>query len=141
MTLPDDVAVTITSHLAAIKRNKRCVLAYLMYRLSALRDLWWSSGSVVAEELRAACSAKELAAHHAYDKLLTTYMASVDLVLTGDLTPPKDLYIEVRALRDVGEIQTEAGTVQLDRDTVHLLRRTDAEMLIRQGALMQTQKE
>ena len=32
-----------------------------------------------------------------------------DVDLTGSLEPPKDLFIDVRVLRDAGEIQTEYG--------------------------------
>lgn len=34
-----------------------------------------------------------------------------------DLAPPKELYIEVRVLEDVGEIATEEGSVNLEKDT------------------------
>jgi len=34
-----------------------------------------------------------------------------------DLVPPKELYIEVRVLEDVGEIATEEGSVNLEKDT------------------------
>lgn len=32
-----------------------------------------------------------------------------DIDLTGSLEPPRDLFIDVRVLRDAGEIQTEYG--------------------------------
>jgi GINS complex subunit 1 len=50
--------------------------------------------------------------------------------------PPKELQIEVRVLQDYGTIVTESGaTITLKKDTRILLRRTDAEPLIRQGIL------
>ena len=96
---------------------------------------------MVHEEMRASCSAKELAAHQAYDRLLTNYMAAIDLTLTADQIPPKNLLVEVRPLKDLGDVQTERGSVHLAPNTVHLLRRTDAEMLIRQGSLQQLSKQ
>ena len=54
-----------------------------------------------------------------------------------DLQPPKDLYIEVRVVVDCGEIMTDTGSVNLEAGTVHFLRRSDVEHLIRQGMLEQ----
>jgi GINS complex subunit 1 len=34
-----------------------------------------------------------------------------DIDLTGTLEPPRDLFIDVRVLKDAGEIQTEYGYV------------------------------
>ena len=34
-----------------------------------------------------------------------------DVDLTGSLEPPQDLFIDVRVLKDAGEIQTEYGYV------------------------------
>ena len=41
--------------------------------------------------------------------------------------------IEVRVLKDCGEILTESGPVVLQKNTYHYLRRTDIEHLIRQN--------
>ena len=138
--VPPETQVAIDAHLACVNRNRRCVLAYLMTRLAALRAVWWSSGAQVHEEMRAVCSPAELTAHSTYDALVTKYMLSIDLTLTDSQTPPKTLLVEVRPLRDVGQIDTELGTVNLERNTVQLLRRTDAEMLIRKGDLEQVKK-
>ena len=68
------------------------------------------------------------------------------------MTPPKDVYVEVKVLKQignyyylfypqwyliffVGEISTENGTVSLDKGTTQYLRRSDVEHLIRQGVL------
>jgi GINS complex subunit 1 len=52
-----------------------------------------------------------------------------------DLHPPKELFIQVRVLQGVGEIMTENGTIMLEKDSQHFLRRSDVEPLIRQGIL------
>ena len=56
-----------------------------------------------------------------------------------DQKPPKDLFIEVRVLKELGTIMTEAGAVALEKNTVHYLPRADVELLIRQGAVAQTE--
>jgi GINS complex subunit 1 len=45
-----------------------------------------------------------------YSDLLAAYKGQwTDIDLTGPLEPPRDLFIDVRVLRDAGEIQTEYG--------------------------------
>lgn len=64
-------------------------------------------------------------------------MTRMDLDLTSDLQPPKDLYLEVRVLKDIRELYTESGPINLELNSTHYLRRSDVEHLIRQGHLMQ----
>lgn len=45
-----------------------------------------------------------------YGDMLAAYKGQwTDIDLTGSLEPPKDLFIDVRVLKDAGEIQTEYG--------------------------------
>jgi GINS complex subunit 1 len=54
--------------------------------------------------------------------------------LTVDLTPPKELFIEVRIKKDYGSIMLpESGEVLLHKNTTHLLRRSEVDHLIKQG--------
>ncbi|KKK24844.1 hypothetical protein AOCH_006153 [Aspergillus ochraceoroseus] len=63
-----------------------------------------------------------------YSDMLATYKGQwTDIDLTGSLEPPKDLFIDVRVLRDAGEIQTEYGQLYV--------RQGDVERLIAQGFL------
>lgn len=56
-------------------------------------------------------------------------------VVFQDLYPPKELFIEVRCLEDIGEIATEEGTIVLEKDSQHFVRRSDVEAFIRLGKL------
>lgn len=45
-----------------------------------------------------------------YGELLAAYKGKwTDVDLTGSLEPPRDLFVDVRVLKDAGEIQTEYG--------------------------------
>lgn len=45
-----------------------------------------------------------------YGDMLAAYKGQwTDVDLTGSLEPPQDLFIDVRVLKDAGEIQTEYG--------------------------------
>ena len=53
-----------------------------------------------------------------------------------DLTPPKDLFIEVRIKKDCGAVMLpESGEVHLQKNTTHLLRRSEVDHLIKQGII------
>lgn len=48
-----------------------------------------------------------------YGDMLAAYKGQwTDIDLTGSLEPPRDLFIDVRVLKDAGEIQTEYGCVK-----------------------------
>jgi len=51
--------------------------------------------------------------------------------ITTSMTPPKELFVEIRVLEDLGEIMLESGNnVLLTKDTVMTLKWSDAERLI-----------
>eukprot|EP00037_Helgoeca_nana_P021055 m.211176 g.211176 ORF g.211176 m.211176 type:complete len:192 (+) comp25501_c0_seq1:71-646(+) len=129
------VAGSMMIQYEAILRNKRCVLAYLMERVKRLQLLRWDVGAVLPPELKESLSLQETEFFVQYNRSLNTYTRNVGIDLTTDLLPPKELFIEVRCLEDIGEIATEDGTVQLEEGSQHFLRRSDVEPLIRAGKL------
>ncbi|KAK8725451.1 hypothetical protein OTU49_010863 [Cherax quadricarinatus] len=75
-----------------------------------------------------------------YNKNLAAYMRSLGegtgLDLTQDTKPPKNLYVEVRCLKDYGEFEIEEGDiVVLQKNTTHYLPMSHCQHLIRQGIL------
>ncbi|CRK13064.1 hypothetical protein BN1723_009918, partial [Verticillium longisporum] len=53
-----------------------------------------------------------------YGDLLAAYKGQwTDIDLTGSLEPPRDLFIDVRVLKDAGEIQTEYGSITLTKNS------------------------
>ncbi|KAB5552503.1 hypothetical protein DKX38_009814 [Salix brachista] len=58
------------------------------------------------------------------------------ICLTKDMVPPKDPYIKVRVLDDMGEgILLSDKTANLARHSMHFLKRTDAEQYIARGLM------
>ena len=43
------------------------------------------------------------------------------------MEPPKDLYVEIRVINDCGEIITQDGIVNLEKNTIHFLRKADVK--------------
>jgi len=122
-----------------MRRNKRCLLAYHRTRTDKLEELVWSGADILdapdqqqqAQESYNSrmqgndgggaalgntegntnnLSPEEEEYVRRYSDLLATYKGQwTDIDLTGSLEPPRDLFIDVRVLKDAGEIQTEYG--------------------------------
>lgn len=135
-----DLIPTIKFRHCCLLRNRRCIVGYLYDRLLRIRALRWEYGSVLPNTLRFHMSAEETDWFSQYKKSLATYMRSLGgeegLDITQDMKPPKNLYIEVRCLRDYGEFEIDDGTtVLLKKNSQHFLPRGKCEQLIRQGVL------
>ncbi|KAI0164823.1 GINS complex, Psf1 component [Xylariaceae sp. FL1272] len=152
----DDHATACTllvNHLS-MRRNKRCLLAYHHTRSDRLEELVWKGYDVVdlaghqtRENGRLAkpgardggsgsLSPQEEDYVRQYSDLLAAYKGQwTDIDLTGSLEPPRDLFIDVRVLKDAGEIQTEYGAINLTKNSQFYVRQGDVERLIAQGYL------
>ena len=119
-------ACTLLVNHLSMRRNKRCLLAYHRTRTDKLEELVW--GGVDLQELSgqptamagggglsndagsSSLSPQEEDYVRQYGDLLAAYKGQwTDIDLTGSLEPPRDLFIDVRVLKDAGEIQTEYG--------------------------------
>ncbi len=135
--LVQTIMAGIETHRESIRRNKRCVLAYLHARILKIKELYWQSGNAnIPDNFKQLLSpSSEVVFWEGYKDILQKYSNEMGVNLLLDQQPPQDLYITVKVLKDCGEISTETGNVRLDKHTVHLLRRTDCELLIKQGFL------
>lgn len=173
------VAGTLLTNHLSMRRNKRCLLAYHRTRTDKLEDLVWRGADVVdlsGQQLRdgaaggnvfgaatdtgtSSLSPQEEDYVRQYGDLLAAYKGQwTDIDLTGSLEPPRDLFIDVRVLKDAGEIQTEYGyvagypvvcsegpykdlltldlsAINLTKNSSHYVRQGDVERLIAQGYL------
>lgn len=130
---PATACALLVNHLA-MRRNKRCLLAYHRTRTQRLEEMCWRGEDLFDEQDRqrraqagpangnnpgdgfgeggSALSPEEEEYAHLYSELLAVYKGQwTDVDLTGSLEPPRDLFIDVRVLKDAGEIQTEYGSV------------------------------
>lgn len=131
-TDPATACSLLVNHLC-MRRNKRCLLAYHRTRTDKLEELVWSGIDVLdstaqvdregpagpnpggsdpnnGEGQGSSLSPEEEEYVRQYSDLLAAYKGQwTDIDLTGNLEPPRDLFIDVRVLKDAGEIQTEYG--------------------------------
>ena len=147
------VCALTVQHLAA-RRNKRCLLAYLQTRLGGIKERWWDAGGGLAyllspnmpsgsnddtPDLRSALSPQELDFLRGYNNLMLDYKS--DFLDVLDLTagidnPPGELMVDVRVVRDAGEVILEGGErVDFRKGERFRLERSQVERLIVQGYL------
>ncbi|KAK2778444.1 DNA replication protein psf1 [Onygenales sp. PD_12] len=143
----------LVDHLS-MRRNKRCLLAYHRTRAEKLEEMCWQGRDVLDEQqmqqgdggtMQAqgsgggsvnSLSPEEVEYFRQYSDMLAAYKGQwIDIDLTGSLEPPKDLFIDVRVLKDAGEIQTEYGAITLTKNSQFYVRLGDVERLIAQGYL------
>lgn len=125
---PATACTLLVDHLC-MRRNKRCLLAYHRTRTDKLEEMVWNGSDVAdlaAQQQRegqqggaelgngegnsSSLSPEEEEYVRQYSDLLAAYKGQwTDIDLTGSLEPPRDLFIDVRVLKDAGEIQTEYG--------------------------------
>jgi GINS complex subunit 1 len=142
---PSTACALLVNHLS-MRRNKRCLLAYHRTRTDKLEEMCWA-GVDVADLQQASVSTRNSAGTsslsaeeeqyvHQYSDLLAAYKGQwTDIDLTGGLEPPRDIFIDVRVLKDAGEIQTEYGSITLTKNSQFYVRQADVERLIQQGYL------
>lgn len=132
-------ATEVMVYHTAILRNKRLLMAYVKKRIDILRELRWTHG-VLPEHVKSNLTPQELQFFKEYSKLLSKYMRSaalggVGLDLTADPEPPIDPYIQVRVMKDYGEVTFSSGSVHLRPGLSLWLLRDEAHNLLIEGVL------
>jgi len=124
-------------------RNIRILFAYMRHRLGLIRDLRWSLGREVPEELVNKLNDTEKTYFSRYNDAIDLYMKSVtdpEPALDITLFPsPIDINkIEVRVIKgDGGEIELlNTGVVRMEPGETFLAVASDVDAMIRSGHLM-----
>ncbi|KAA6410867.1 MAG: DNA replication complex GINS psf1 [Lasallia pustulata] len=147
----------LVNHLC-VRRNKRCLLAYHRVRSEKLEEMCWNGCDVIDQPQQqkqgisnsdadgrslgseagnqSSLSPEEEEYVRQYGDMLAAYKGQwTDIDLTGSLEPPRDLFIDVRVLKDAGQIETEYGAITLTKNSQFYVRQGDVERLIAQGYL------
>ena len=156
--LQEDRALTCNlavQHLAA-RRNKRCMLAYLQTRVGGIKERWWDAGGSLAyllspassaavnpeadaPDLRSVLSPQELDFLRGYNSLMLDYKTEFLDVLditAGVERPPGEFMVDVRVVKDAGEVILDSGErIEFRKGERFRLARPQIERLITQGFL------
>lgn len=129
-------------HYTGMDWAKRCIIAYHFIRLNRLKRLRWDYGNTLPEEIKKNMSVQEREWYEKYNDNLFNYMKNLGhggLDLTLYMRPPKKLFINVKCIKELGQIDLDNGQqVILKKDTVLNLPLSQCEKLIHQGILEQT---
>mmetsp|Transcript_30802 Transcript_30802/g.70113 ORF Transcript_30802/g.70113 Transcript_30802/m.70113 type:complete len:211 (-) Transcript_30802:138-770(-) len=136
-----EVAAGLCLYNDLVDRNRRCLLAYLNFRLERIEELRWEVGLMVPEEKMKKLHDSEKQYFHRYNEILDRYMKTYTpkckepLNLTADAEAPEDMNVQIRVCEDgLGEIVTQdSGIVRLRKGYQLFVKRTDIEHLIRAG--------
>lgn len=130
---PQDYTAMMT-HMTCIERYKRCLLAYSMARLERIKHILWCKHQL-PHQVRDNLSPYEIDFARQYQQNLKQYAksCSMGMDLTMDEAPPKSTCVQVRVVRDHGDMMSKTGKIMLSKDTVHLLPLDEAEHLLRAG--------
>jgi GINS complex subunit 1 len=134
-----EVRPALMLHEAAIRRNKRCLLAYINHRVKYIQN--HSSRSNIKKSL---LSEAEIDFLKAYERLRAQQSEDRGLDLSSNQRlPPTQTLIQVRVLESLGKVVlTETGaTANLEKGTLHFLPVQDVDEFIRQGFLEQVDGE
>lgn len=149
-----------------MQRNMRALLVYHQQRIDTLKEKYWERGGVLSAAFGADTDTRKHMAPvdegfvKSYADLCLEYKTSwfgddyeddgngnreegaelMDVLdLTGggvDADPPRDLFVSVRVVKDVGEVETASGTrLNLSKGSQYYLAREDVEGLLVQGFL------
>ncbi len=154
-------AGSVVTHYNALQRQKRLALAYLNYRMNKIKDLYWETVDIPAAcETRLSPAERDF--HSGYQQIMSEFMSETGVKLNSDPTPPKQLLLTVRVVKEQeptasaaagaagadgsaaaaagsggggSTVYTDSGPVTLQKRTAQYMRRADVELLIRQGVL------
>lgn len=158
---PALICALTVQHLA-VRRNKRCLLAYLHNRVGGMKERWWDAGGALAHlmaphspdntsgtgnstgdpdapDLKSALSHQEQEFMRGYNALVLDYKS--DFLDVLDIAapinrPPGEISVNVRVVREAGEVVLDNGQrVLLRKDERFRTDRALVERLIVQGYL------
>ncbi|KAF7148431.1 hypothetical protein RHSIM_Rhsim03G0103800 [Rhododendron simsii] len=104
-------------------------------RAEVIRSLGWIKEAPLPEEIQEKLSSSEKDYSQNHSATIRSYQLEMDIDLAVDMVPPKDPYIKVRVLEDIGSVALSDQIANLARHAILFLRRTDAETYISQGLM------
>lgn len=122
-----------------IHRLKRFLLIVFENRQHRIEELFWNFGGELRKQELANLHEKEkkylleyvFMVIFSYKNLVNSYIEDVGLELTMNLHPPLDTIVQIRVLKDCGEI-VEQG-ITLEKNSVHFIKKRLVEKFIQRG--------
>ena len=133
---------SILLHNIAVQRNKRCLLAYHHHRMEIIKSIQRAKGvennnandAFAASSAPISTNAQEVAFAREYATLREAYSSKV---FELDLLPPTSHMLQVRVLREAGQVvlPDSGKVVNMTKGACLFLDRADAKDFLKQGIL------
>ncbi|KAJ3313640.1 DNA replication protein psf1 [Boothiomyces sp. JEL0838] len=115
--------------LSVVKKNKQIVLVAQRQKLDKICKLIWNGVNV--------SSPSEQVFINEYKQLVRDLKGLyLDIDLNQGDEPPKNIFVEVRVVKECGEIMTEMGVLPLRLGTQYYLKKAEVQDLIMSGHLV-----
>lgn len=104
--------------------------------MNKIENLIWKSTGFIPEQVGNIMNEKDKQYYESYNNLINHYskmLSFSDMDLTKDYNPPKELYVEVRALDNINNIKTYEGVVNVEKNHTYSFRKSDIEHFLRRG--------
>lgn len=104
--------------------------------MNKIENLVWNLTGNLPEQINKNLDSKDKKFYKQYNDLINKYskmLSFSDMDITKDYLPPKDLYVEVRALENLNKIKTQEGDVKIVKNHTYSFRRSDVEHYLRAG--------
>jgi hypothetical protein len=130
----------LPAHLrTAMLRDKRCLVAYLQWRLDSVTQLWWEGREDSATHHMTSVEAEYARQHSAVlaDYMTTAFPVPLDLRAYTSRPPsfPPTNMVKVRGLAEVAFVSPSSfKTVSMYKGKTGIVAFEDAERLVQQGA-------
>lgn len=158
---PLEVTAEMSVNIAALRRNQRALYVYHYQRVELIKNRFWDKGGLVGvafgsdNAMRKNMSKEDEEFASGYSQLCIKLKSqsildpdsndedelnltdALDLLSGGvDVEPPKELYVSVRVLGDVGEVESaDGGVMSLSKGSQYFLAREDVENLVVRGSV------
>ena len=133
---------SILLHNVAVQRNKRCLLAYHHHRMEIIKSIQRAKGlennsidnAIAASSALISTNAEEVAFARDYATLREAYSSKV---FELDLLPPTSHMLQVRVLREAGQVvlPDSGKIVTMTKGACLFMDRADAKDFLKQGIL------
>ncbi|CAD6221106.1 unnamed protein product [Miscanthus lutarioriparius] len=121
-------------HHRSLLCNKRCLMAYMYNRAEVIQSFRRKVGPVLPHDIQEKLHFSEKEYFKNHSAAIKSYISEMDIDLTVVWTRflPRILTFRFGSLEDIGEVSLGDHSVSLTKNSLHFLRRTDAEQFISQ---------
>ncbi|CAD8136712.1 unnamed protein product [Paramecium pentaurelia] len=136
--LADKIKPIISLKIKDVERTKRVQLAYLMHRINKIQSQYFIDSGQLSNDHLDQLSKNEKDYYKFFDQLVKRYENDIETKVSQNIIPPSEVFIEVRVIKQIGNIITQDGDeLDLEEGTQQLVKKSDVIKFLQEGSLVQ----